>query len=236
MLMQQSVEYSFTQTLEMPSDAYTRFAQSRKDILMLWHIHAEVAGSGKGRQHRVDVLNRAAIVFISACWESYVEDVAREAFDFLLEHTSTPTAFPSKVRILAAKQLRESKDERRIWELAGSGWKKVLMNHRDLVLDTWLKDFNTPKAEQVKDLFAGLLNLRDITTNWVWSGMSAEQARAKLNDYIVVRGNIAHRTKHNEVVYKNAGKDFMAHVVKLVEITDEVLAVHVQTLTNTKLW
>lgn len=219
----------------MPSDAHTRFAQSRKDILMLWHIHAEVAGSGKGRRHRADVLNRAAIVFISACWESYVEDVAREAFDSLLERTSTPTAFPPKVRTLAAKQLRESKDERRIWELAGSGWKKILADHRDLVLDAWLKDFNTPKADQVKDLFAGLLNLRDITTNWVWSDISAEQACAKLNYYIAIRGNIAHRTKHNEVVYKNAGKDFMSHVVKLVDKTDEALAAHVQALTNTKL-
>lgn len=220
--------------MEMPSHAYTRFAESRKDILMLWHIHAEVAGSGKGRRHRADVLNRAAVVFISACWESYVEDVAREAFDSMLEHTSTPTAFPSKVRALAAKQLRESKDERRIWELAGDGWKKVLMDHRDLVLDRWLRDFNTPKAEQVKGLFAGLLNLRDITTNWVWSGMSAEQACAKLNDYIAIRGNIAHRTKHNGVVYKKAGKDFMLHVVKLVDKTDEALAAHVQALANAK--
>jgi hypothetical protein len=67
----------------MASQASKRFAQSNDDILMLWHIHAEVAGRGKGRKRRADVLNRAAVVFISACWESYVEDAAREAFDYL---------------------------------------------------------------------------------------------------------------------------------------------------------
>jgi hypothetical protein len=214
----------------MPSEAYTKFAQSRKDILMLWHIHAEVAGPGKGRRLRADVLNRATIVFISACWESYVEDAAREAFNYLLERTRTPDVFPQKVKTLAAKHLRESKDERRIWELAGSGWRNVLIDHRDLILSRWLRDFNTPKSEQVRALFAGLLNLRDVTACWVWSDMTSEQACAKLNDYISVRGNIAHRTKHDEVVHKNMGKDFLSHVVKLVEKTDEALAVHVQTL------
>lgn len=110
------------------------------------------------------------------------------------------------------------------------------MDHRDLVLDMWLKDFNTPKAEQVKDLFAGLLNLRDLTTSWVWPGMSAEEARAKLNGYMTIRGNMAHRTRHSESVHKSAGKDFMSHVAKLVDKTDEALAAHVQTLINAKLW
>ncbi|HEX2740939.1 MAG TPA: HEPN domain-containing protein [Rubrobacter sp.] len=214
----------------MPSEAYTKFDQSGKDILMLWQIHAEVARRGKGRRHRADVLNRAAIVFIAACWESYVEDAAREAFNYLLERTSTPDVFPQKVKTLAAKHLREAKDERRIWELAGSGWRNVLIDHRDLILSRWLRDFNTPKSEQVRTLFAEMLNLRDVTSCWVWSDMTSEQACAKLNDYISIRGNIAHRTKHDEVVHKNMGKDFLSHVVKLVEKTDKALAAHVQTL------
>lgn len=203
---------------------------------MLWHIHAEVAGRGKGRKHRADVLNRAAVVFISACWESYVEDAAKEAFDCLLRYSTTPDVVPSRVRTLASRELRESRDERKIWELAGSGWKTVLADHRDDVLENWLKNFNTPKSTQVSELFAELLNLRDVTTSWTWPDMSAEQARTKLDEYVVIRGNIAHRTKHSEVVYKNAGKEFMSHVVKLVEKTDEALGTHLQTLTNTPLW
>jgi hypothetical protein len=88
----------------------------------------------------------------------------------------------------------------------------------------------------VSRLFAELLGLRDITTSWTWPAMSAEQARTKLDEYVVIRGNIAHRTKHNEVVYKSAGKDFRSHVVRLVEKTDEALGTHLQRLTNASPW
>jgi RiboL-PSP-HEPN len=220
----------------MPSQASTRFTENKKDIEMLWHIHTEVAGPGKGRKHRVDVLNRSAIVFISACWESYIEDVAVEAFDFLLSKADTPDLIPAKVRTIASRELREAKDERRIWELAGSGWQKVLENHRNMVRETWLKDFNTPKSRQVSDLFSGLIGLSDITASWTWNAMSAEQARQKLDQYITIRGNIAHRIKHDETVYKNWGKGFLLHVVRLVEKSDEIINNHLHSLIAVAPW
>lgn len=203
---------------------------------MLWHIHVEVAGPGRGRKHRVDVLNRAAVVFISACWESYVEDVATEAFDFMLAEVDTPDAIPAKVRTLASRELRDAKDERRLWELAGTGWRKIMADHRDAVVRAWLRDFNTPKAKQVSDLFCGLIGLPDVTAAWTWQAMNAEQARIKLDEYMMIRGNIAHRTKHDETVYKSWGKDFLLHVSKLVERTDDAVQAHLQGLSGKCPW
>ena len=220
----------------MPSHASERFAKNKKDIEMLWHIHAEVAGSGKRRQQRVDVLNRAAMVFISACWESYVEDVATEAFNYLLLNAASPDAFPPKVRTVASRELRESKDERRIWELAGDGWRRVIEAHGDAVREKWLKDFNTPKSRQVTELFQGLLDMPDITANWTVHSMSADQAAAKLDEYMTIRGNIAHRIKHDETVYKNWGKDFLSHVVLLVNKSDIAIGSHLHTLTGAPPW
>jgi len=48
--------------------------RTRKTSISLWVIHEEVAGQGAGRKYGIDVLNRAAIVFVTACWESFVED------------------------------------------------------------------------------------------------------------------------------------------------------------------
>jgi hypothetical protein len=216
----------------MCSQASIRFSENKKDIEILWHIYAEVSGEGKSRKRRADVVNRASIVFISACWESYIEDVAMEAFDYLLIHASTPDTLPAKVKTLAAKELREAKDERRIWELAESGWRKILKGHRDNIREKWLKDFNTPKSKQVSELFANLIDLRDVTSNWSWPEMSADQARSKLDEYVTIRGNIAHRTKHNETIYKSRAKDFLSHVVKLVEKTDEAISDYLQSLTT----
>ena len=192
----------------MPLQAKLRFDGNKKDILILWHIHAEVAGSGRARRHRVDVLNRAAIIFISACWESYVEDLAMEAFDYLLEKASNPDAFPMKVRTAASRELREAKDERKIWELAGDGWRQIFKNHRDTLQDRWLNDFNTPKSRQVSELFFALIGIPDVKSSWTWKAMSADEAVSKLDDCIIIRGNIAHRTTHDETVYKNWGRTF----------------------------
>jgi RiboL-PSP-HEPN len=220
----------------MASQSSTSFHANKKDVEMLWHIHAEVAGSGKGRKHRADVLNRTAIVFISACWESYIEDVCMEGFDLLLCNIEDPNMIPSKVKTIAARELRNDKDERRIWELAGLGWKNVLSNHKDVAREVWLKDFNTPKSKQVRALFSDLLGIADITSNWNWPDMTAETARAKLDRFISIRGNIAHRIKHEETVHKSWDKEFLTHVTRLVDLTDEALNHHLSLIMATSPW
>ena len=87
----------------------------------------------------------------------------------------TCDAFPTKVRTLGSREIREAKDERRVWELAGDGWRKVLQDHREATKAKWLKDFNTPKSQQVRELFLGLLDL-DVTTTWSWQAMATDQA------------------------------------------------------------
>jgi hypothetical protein len=72
--------------LVMPSKSSAAFADNKKDIERLWAIHEEVAGSGRGRKHGVEILNRATLVFIAACWEAYVEDLALEVYGML--HTA----------------------------------------------------------------------------------------------------------------------------------------------------
>src|SRR4030088_2549074 len=108
----------------MPSNASVRFRENRKDIDMLWRFRKELQ-QDLAKDERLEVLHRAAVVFIAACWESYIEDVALEAFDYLLQNATTPDVFPARVKVLASKELSQDKDERRIWELV-TGWKDIL--------------------------------------------------------------------------------------------------------------
>lgn len=217
----------------MPSAANVRFRNNRKDIDTLWLFRKELQRDA-AREIRLEVLHRAAFVFIAACWESYVEDVATDAFDFLLQGASTPDVFPAKVKALATKNLFEGKDERRIWDLV-TGWKDVLNAHRNSILNRSLKGFNTPKTQQVKDLFLGLLDL-DVTAAWTWKGVSVECASALLDEYMTIRGNIAHRIKHAEVLDKKDAKKFLSHTAILVDKTDETLKSHLQALTAVAPW
>jgi hypothetical protein len=219
--------------LKMPSIASTRFRDNRKDIDTLWTFRKELQ-RGRRRESRLEVLHRAAMVFIAACWESYVEDVAAEAFDFLLHSATTPDVFPNKVKVLASRELFEDQDERRIWELV-TGWKDILKAHRDAILRKSLRGFNTPKTQQVKELFTGLLDL-DVTLAWTWQDISSEVAANLLDEYMTIRGNIAHRTKHDDPLHKTDAKLFLTHVALLVETTDDAVMSHLQSLTGVSPW
>ncbi len=220
----------------MPSKAWDAFSSNKADIDRLWAIHQDVAGAGPGRKHDVEVLNRAAIVFITACWESYVEDVALEGFDFLVANAPDASKVPGKVRALASAELREAVDATKVWELADQGWKQVLTRHRAAVKKRWLDSLNTPKTEQVDSLFKDLLGLSALHAHWHWKGMPAEKAKDKLDDYITVRGAIAHRLKHDEAVYKDWSTDYLGHVERLVNATDGAVAAHLEQHVGMKPW
>jgi hypothetical protein len=220
----------------MPSAARAAFAENKADIDRLWQIHEEVAGKGPGRKHDVEVLNRAAVVMITACWESFVEDVALEAFDYLVANAPTADKIPGKVQSLATQDIVKEKDPAKLWALADTGWRAVLQAHRAGVKQTWVDSLNTPKTKQVESLFESLLGIRSLPASWHWKGISAEDAQKKLDGYITLRGQIAHRLKHNSTVYKNWSADYLQHVERLVEKTDNAVAAHLKKQLGAAPW
>jgi len=218
------------------SIAKSAFLENKNDILILWHIHKEVSGKGSANNKRADVLNRSAIVFVSACWESYVEYVAMEAFDYLIANARIASVVPQKVKALASRELREAKDERAIWELADDGWRAVLQRHRHSIREKWIRDFNTPKTLQVNALFSDLLGMSPVSHKWNWPNTTHEQAALQLDYFLTIRGNISHRTKHQTVVHKSAAKSFLNHVARLVDVIDTSVADHVSSQVGSRPW
>ncbi len=223
-------------TTSKGSEAWKAFEGNKADVDRLLHIHDDISGGGPGRKHGVEVLNKSAIVLITASWEAYVEDVAKEAFDLMLEGKTKPDSWPNKVRALASKTLRESKNELDVWELAGKGWKKVLKSHRQEAVQRWVGKLDTPKSAQVAELFETLLGLKNVCAHWSWQSMSPTQAAKKLDSYITVRGAIAHRTRHDEAIKKGWVRDYLAHVERLVALTDGAVCNHVVEVTGVFPW
>jgi len=60
-------------------------------------IHNELTGGGPGRRFDVAILNKSGIVLLVACWEAYVEDLAADALDFMIQNAEDHTAFPTTV-------------------------------------------------------------------------------------------------------------------------------------------
>src|SRR5690349_9243539 len=117
--------------------APTHLLNFRRNLLQvsrLMQIHARLTGTARGRRRNVDALNAAGIVLAVACWEAFVEDVAGASFDLLLDNAKRPADAPKEMVKLVATRFRKDKNESRIWELAGKGWRAVLGSYRDEII------------------------------------------------------------------------------------------------------
>jgi len=220
----------------MGSAAEGAFTTNSGDVQRLWKIHEEVAGGGPGRKHDVEILNRTAIVFITACWEAYVEDVASEAFGILIAKAKDSAVVPPKVRAFVGRRLLEAKNPQDVWKLADRGWRAEMASYANEVKERWISNLNTPKTAQVNSLFEELLGLAGLSSRWHWGSMSSKRASDKLDKYVTVRGNIAHRVKHDESVYKNWSADYLNHVQRLVDATDDAVAGHLKRFLDARPW
>ena len=135
-----------------------------EEVVRLVDIHQEMTGTARGRRHNVAILNKSGLVLMVSCWEAFVEDLALHAFDWLLTHAKTPGVFPSRVLTLASKRLRDAEDTRKIWELAGDGWRRVLSQHKVTVLKQSIGKLNTPRSRQVDTLFSDLLGFKRLSS------------------------------------------------------------------------
>ncbi len=207
------------------SVSWGAFKENLSDVDRLTEIHADISGDTPGRKYGVEVLNKSAIVLITACWEVFCEDLCREAFDFMLRHVKTPGGVPADVRWKLGRVLREDKDERRVWSLAGEGWKAELRSYGGKLLS----DFHTPTSRKVDELFKSVLGLKRVSDSWSWAGMSIASARMKLDKLIKVRGSLAHRARAAQTVRKRTVVDYTSHVSRLVERTTLETAHYLRT-------
>lgn len=220
----------------MPSKARKAFDENAADIERLLEIHEHLGGDAKGRRYRVEVLNKSAIVLITAFWEAYCEDLAAEALQHLIDNCQTAYELPLDLRKRVARELKNDVNEIAIWTLSDHGWKKYLSSRLQSLANERGRKLNTPKASNIVDLFDTALGLKDISIRWRWKGMSIENAKRKLDEYIELRGAIAHRGKHSKSCTKAHVKDYFSHVKRIVSKTGGCVNSYVKRVTGKDLW
>jgi len=78
------------------NNAFTAFRQSCQDINRLVKLHTRVGGDAPGRRFGLEVLNKSAIVLITAIWEAYCEDLASEAVKHIVTHAKGAEALQQR--------------------------------------------------------------------------------------------------------------------------------------------
>lgn len=220
----------------MASQARSAFDQNAKDIQRLLRIHADIGGGAKGRRYGLEVLNKSAVVLITAFWEAYCEDIASEALQHLVTYAPSGSRLPKGLKKKLAADIKADKNELAMWDLADAGWKtRAQARLAALTAERNLK-LNTPKADQIDDLFSNAIGLMNVSATWQWKRMSSAQARAKLDKYITLRGSIAHRGSATSSVTKAQVEDYFRHVKRLAAKTGGEVKRHTRSVTGRDLW
>ncbi|HJX82933.1 MAG TPA: HEPN domain-containing protein [Candidatus Angelobacter sp.] len=219
------------------SDPMELFVENTKEVTGLMEIHEQQTGTSPGRRaQNVEILNKSAIVLLTACWEAFIEDAASTGFEFILTESTDISKLPKEILKRVAKLIKEDKNDIKMWDLALSGWKQVLRSYKQQMLHSHISFFHTPKAGNVDGLFQALLDLPDLSSNWAWQKMTSDGAKKRLEEYIQLRGSIAHRVKTSNRVYKQGVSEYAEFINRLACRTANVVRIHVHSLVNKYPW
>lgn len=199
----------------MSSQAQTRFEQNLNDIERLLEVHRELTGDDVGRRSGVEVLNKSAVVLVCARWEAFVEDLCTEAADVIATRLSDHSRLPELLRKHISLSIANDKNELARWDLAGDGWRNQVKVRAKAEADK----LNTPKSKNINDLFDTALGLENIIECWRWQKMSQERAVELLDEYVSIRGDIAHMNAGLRPIKKTDVSAFVKHTDHLVRVT-----------------
>jgi len=221
----------------MASRARKLFDENAGDIERLLEFHQEKGGTSPGRRRGLEVLNKSAIVLITSFWEAYCEDIAAEGLEHIVKYGASSDSLPKDIKQIIAKELKSDPNDLFVWSLCGDGWKQILKTRLGRLQEQRNKRLNTPRTQNIDELFLQALGLSSVSSSWKWAKkMTAARAREKLDKYVTLRGEIAHRGIAAKAVTKAQVQDYFDFIKRLVSRTGSTVNSHVRTFTGKPLW
>jgi hypothetical protein len=202
------------------SQAKASFEAALRDVTNLLQFHEVVGGQGPGRRpDTLGSLNKSGIVLLCATWESYIEFVIIECAEQHIAAARRPGDMRKSLSKLVASVVRNEKDDRAWQKVAGNGWREVGLS----AVKEKVGALNTPKSKNISNLFHDLLDVQDIESNWQWHRSVLGVAKTRLDDFVGLRGSIAHGERRNENITKVQVTQAQDLITRLVEKVEERL-------------
>ena len=220
----------------MASKARKAFDENAADIVRLLEIHGDLGGDAPGRRYRLEVLNKSAVVLITSFWEAYCDDLAAEALEHIVTHAKSAASLSKEIKKTIAKEISADQNQIAAWDLSDNGWRKVLRSRLVRLQQERSRRLNTPKSANIDDLFLSALGIAGISQFWAWHRMTADHARKKLDKYVALRGEIAHRGHASHTCKKPQVEDYFRFIKRVVAKTGGHVNSYVKVLTGVPLW
>jgi len=210
----------------MSSHAFRAFKYNLIDVDRLRQAHGVLHNGAQGRKG-LGHITRSGVVMLCAAWEHYCEALIRESAVYLCGQLNGPMELPKDVQKEISKAVKESSHELRPLHLSGDGWKQVYQDHANALLNA----LHTPKSGKLNDHFRRLTGITKISSSW-------SQGENTLDDFVSVRGDIAHQGRHANYV-TIANLDSYRDQIRLYAVeTDNAISdyLKVATAKNYKPW
>lgn len=203
------------------SNAKQAFKTALTDVRSLLDFHEAVGGTGPGkRPYNLTALNKSGIVLLCATWELYIESIIIECVSEHLKSITKPSDLRKSLSALILPFVQKEKDERSWHQLAGGGWKNVIT----IAVAERVKALNTPKVGPISGHFHSILGIKDITDSWYWQNTTSQVAMKRLDDFVTLRGSIAHGEPRAANLNKKAVTSALFLITQLVDRTDDHLS------------
>lgn len=176
----------------MPSNSYFDFLELLEDVEQLRLTHFEYSKGLRGRK-KLGFLTRSSIIMLCAAWERYNENVLLECVDSILATEIEAKNLPKSIKEYLSIKVKENKNNIYPIELADNGWKNLWKGYA--INETNL--LNTPNSENLNKLFKRFMGIDNYTEMWHNNSIN------KINDFIKVRGEIAHNGSKSKYVRFN---------------------------------
>ena len=213
-----------------------RLLQNMDEVNKLVKLHTTIGGGKVGNKTGINVLNKSAIVLVVACWEAFIEDLAKNAFNKLLEYCSTPNQLPKPIRTFVMEYIKKDPNQERAWDLAGEGWKEILEEYKEVVLQRYLFRFNTPTQENIDNLFLELIGFKRLSKFWVWEWNTNSRVCNRLQGLIQQRHQIAHQVQASKAPRKDDVLTSTRLVQSLAAVTSNRVALYLYKVTKKDPW
>ena len=152
-------------------------------------------------------------MLITSFWEAYCEDLAEDGLDAIVEHAPTSDVLPKEIKKPIANRLKADPNDLAVWQVADGKWRQVLTSNLAALKEARNRRLNTPKSINIDELFEAAIGLSEVSSSWRCSNkLSPDKARLKLDAFVELRGEIAHRGKAKTSVKKSqvvAYRDFI---------------------------
>ena len=183
--------------------------------------------SGHLDRRSAEIVSRSAVVLLCACWEAYLEDLALEGIAFLARRASSGAVVSHTIQAAVNRAVTAASVDSAARLLMGS-----LIKHRDAVLG----NFNTPKWRNIDSLFSRSLGLDDLTLSWTWRGVVRSEVKERLDHFVTLRGDIAHRTKSLKPVRRSDVHAAVTLIERLSWLTCNSTRIHLLRATGSEPW